>query len=322
MDKTENNHVQTTTISALLNENTKTYACHQCEQTFSRIHNLKSHLATHSQDRPFQCDTCHQYFRRQHDLKRHQKLHTGERPYVCNKCNRSFARLDALNRHQRIDGGTACNNRHRRSVSTSTTTTKRLSLQQEPITTITHNHPSSTTTTTTTTTITTTSPPPLTSSPIAIEAILLPQPQSQSSPILKHLSLPPLPSLQNPTKTLFDDHHHHQQQQQHHTLYPPTSPYRSWSYPNLGPSLSRILPVPDSLSLQQRIKELETENTALKGERSMDRTRIHDLEVENKLLKSLIVEQQQQSEIPEDLVVKEPMIKMEELPINKKLRIT
>ncbi|KAI8353662.1 hypothetical protein EDC96DRAFT_273330 [Choanephora cucurbitarum] len=108
--------------SSKTNQNTITiltpdrpYACTHCHQTFSRTHNLKSHLATHSTTRPFQCETCHHYFRRQHDLKRHQKLHTGERPYVCGNCRRSFSRLDALNRHLRVDGGTACHSNRKSS---------------------------------------------------------------------------------------------------------------------------------------------------------------------------------------------------------------
>ncbi|ORX49435.1 hypothetical protein DM01DRAFT_1409422 [Hesseltinella vesiculosa] len=82
------------------------YACPECEQSFSRPHNLKSHLATHSNIRPFQCTTCSQYFRRLHDLKRHEKLHTGEKPYVCDYCSRGFSRLDALNRHRRSEEAT------------------------------------------------------------------------------------------------------------------------------------------------------------------------------------------------------------------------
>ncbi|KAI8580983.1 hypothetical protein K450DRAFT_234063 [Umbelopsis ramanniana AG] len=99
----------------------KPFVCKECDQTFSRPHNLKSHLATHSAERPYQCEVCQHQFRRHHDLKRHQKLHTGERPYVCNTCDRSFARLDALNRHRRAEGGSACN---------STQTQRRLSQPQ------------------------------------------------------------------------------------------------------------------------------------------------------------------------------------------------
>ncbi|KAI9321039.1 hypothetical protein BX666DRAFT_1913897 [Dichotomocladium elegans] len=89
------------------------FACTECDQTFSRAHNLKSHFATHSTDRPFKCDSCSAKFRRLHDLKRHQKLHTGERPYTCSTCQRGFSRLDALNRHQRTEGGSACHYRRR-----------------------------------------------------------------------------------------------------------------------------------------------------------------------------------------------------------------
>ncbi|KAJ1668002.1 hypothetical protein EV178_000936 [Coemansia sp. RSA 1646] len=87
----------------------KPYACDQCELTFSRQHNLKSHALTHSTERPFSCNVCQTPFRRQHDLKRHMKLHTGEKPYKCTNCERSFARLDALNRHMRAENFHACN---------------------------------------------------------------------------------------------------------------------------------------------------------------------------------------------------------------------
>ncbi|KAJ2705316.1 hypothetical protein H4R19_005137, partial [Coemansia spiralis] len=87
----------------------KPYACDQCELTFSRQHNLKSHALTHSSERPFACGVCQTPFRRQHDLKRHMKLHTGEKPFKCTNCGRSFARLDALNRHMRAENFHACN---------------------------------------------------------------------------------------------------------------------------------------------------------------------------------------------------------------------
>ncbi|KAJ1914143.1 hypothetical protein H4219_004916 [Mycoemilia scoparia] len=87
----------------------KPYACDQCDLTFSRQHNLKSHALTHSTERPFLCSVCKVPFRRQHDLKRHMKLHTGEKPHTCTNCGRSFARLDALHRHMRAENFHACN---------------------------------------------------------------------------------------------------------------------------------------------------------------------------------------------------------------------
>ena len=86
---------------------TKKHRCPYCATEFTRQHNLKSHLLTHSQEKPFVCQTCQSRFRRLHDLKRHTKLHTGERPHICPKCGRRFARGDALARHNKGQGGCA-----------------------------------------------------------------------------------------------------------------------------------------------------------------------------------------------------------------------
>jgi DNA-directed RNA polymerase subunit RPC12/RpoP len=85
----------------------KKHRCPYCSTEFTRHHNLKSHLLTHSHEKPYMCQTCDSRFRRLHDLKRHSKLHTGERPHICPKCKRSFARGDALARHNKGQGGCA-----------------------------------------------------------------------------------------------------------------------------------------------------------------------------------------------------------------------
>ncbi|KAF2200839.1 hypothetical protein GQ43DRAFT_417147 [Delitschia confertaspora ATCC 74209] len=71
----------------------------QCDKTFGRRENIRSHVQTHLGDRQYRCNGCGKCFVRQHDLKRHAKIHTGNKPYKC-PCGAGFARQDALTRHR------------------------------------------------------------------------------------------------------------------------------------------------------------------------------------------------------------------------------
>jgi hypothetical protein len=105
------------TESKRVQKHPATYQCHLCTKRFTRAYNLRSHLRTHTDDRPFVCTVCGKAFARQHDRKRHEGLHTGEKKYVCAGrlatgaswgCNRRFARADALGRHFRSEAGRIC----------------------------------------------------------------------------------------------------------------------------------------------------------------------------------------------------------------------
>lgn len=94
-----------------------TFQCNLCTKRFTRAYNLRSHLRTHTDERPFVCTVCGKAFARQHDRKRHEGLHSGEKKFVCRGvlksqqtwgCGRRFARADALGRHFRSEAGRVC----------------------------------------------------------------------------------------------------------------------------------------------------------------------------------------------------------------------
>ncbi|KAL4956961.1 hypothetical protein BDW69DRAFT_58998 [Aspergillus filifer] len=105
------------TDSKRVQKHPATFQCHLCPKRFTRAYNLRSHLRTHTDERPFVCTVCGKAFARQHDRKRHEGLHSGEKKFVCRGdlsrggqwgCGRRFARADALGRHFRSEAGRIC----------------------------------------------------------------------------------------------------------------------------------------------------------------------------------------------------------------------
>ncbi|KAH8812890.1 hypothetical protein F5884DRAFT_318007 [Xylogone sp. PMI_703] len=98
-------------------KNQATFHCTLCPKRFTRAHSLRSHLRTHTDERPFVCTVCGKAFTRNQDRSRHEKRHMGEQKFVCKGdletgdqwgCGRRFARADALNRHFRTEAGRLC----------------------------------------------------------------------------------------------------------------------------------------------------------------------------------------------------------------------
>ncbi|KAF8919850.1 hypothetical protein CPB85DRAFT_1275649 [Mucidula mucida] len=87
-----------------------------CGSTFTRRFNLRGHLRSHTEERPYVCQWpgCKKGFARQHDCN---STTAKAQANVCQGCKKTFSRLDALNRHLRSDGGADCRRIHEAGMS-------------------------------------------------------------------------------------------------------------------------------------------------------------------------------------------------------------
>ncbi|XP_077445340.1 uncharacterized protein LOC144065970 isoform X2 [Stigmatopora argus] len=83
----------------------KPLSCTVCCKTFTHKRNLNIHARTHTGDKPFSCSVCGKRFTEKGTLKRHTRTHTGEKSFACSVCSQRFTQKGHLNSHARTHTG-------------------------------------------------------------------------------------------------------------------------------------------------------------------------------------------------------------------------
>ncbi|XP_067014083.2 uncharacterized protein [Anabrus simplex] len=83
------------------------HECPLCGKMWRTMSEFKSHVNTHSDERPFICEICGQAYKHKAALDIHVGMHNGINPFCCPYCNKAFTQKGALQRHLPIHTGEA-----------------------------------------------------------------------------------------------------------------------------------------------------------------------------------------------------------------------
>ena len=87
------------TATVAMQTHKKGHPCPYCPYVSDRISYLKTHIRTHTGERPFKCPNCDKSFNLKADLTIHIRTHTGERPYACSMCPYRVSKSSNLKVH-------------------------------------------------------------------------------------------------------------------------------------------------------------------------------------------------------------------------------
>ncbi|KAF5888572.1 PR domain zinc finger protein 5 isoform X2 [Clarias magur] len=75
------------------------YTCEICNRSFKRLDQVTAHKIIHSEDKPYKCKLCWKEFAHRNVYKNHKKTHSEERPFQCEECKALFRTPFSLQRH-------------------------------------------------------------------------------------------------------------------------------------------------------------------------------------------------------------------------------